>query len=325
MYCKYCGKPVDEVTMRCKICGRPVGPLEGGNGFWDLAGDLKEETAQNAPLPEAPAQPDPAMKEKIKTLREEVEKLRKERKEQPAGKKSAASALAFLLGLLALALGVFVLFQLRGAEGRLQSLERRVGQAEAAIRAGEEARARQEQGQTEEQATAAVESKWKGVGELDGIPLQPSRNLFEGPNKGENDTRGQSIRLGYPELYDETPIFTARYIGPAGTYRYFWVKVETDENTKEVFFTPLTEEEGYVFRNPNASDTDKTYRLSIGGEVKEEHLGNYAFVVLDTQTRSASVSQIVELYDRAEQVLTQQNAPSGGGTENGSSGDGNGN
>lgn len=102
------------------------------------------------------------------------------------------------------------------------------------------------------------------------------------------------------------------------------MKVETDENTKEVFFTPLTEEEGYIFRNPNASDTDKTYRLSIGGEVKEEHLGNYAFVVLDTQTRSASVSQIVELYDRAEQVLTEQSAPSGG-AENGASGDGNGN
>ena len=176
----------------------------------------------------------------------------------------------------------------------------------------------------EEQSSAAGESKWKGIGELDGIPLQPSANLFEGPNKGENDSRGQSIRLGYPELYEETPIFTARYIGPAGTYRYFWVKVETDENTKEVFFTPLTEEEGYVFRNPNASDTDKTYRLSIGGEVKQEHLGNYAFVVLDTQTRSASVSRIVELYDRAEQVLTAESAPSGG-TGNETAGDGNGN
>ena len=39
MFCKYCGKPVDETTMRCKICGRPVGQLEGGNGFWDLTGE----------------------------------------------------------------------------------------------------------------------------------------------------------------------------------------------------------------------------------------------------------------------------------------------
>ena len=42
MFCKYCGKPIDEGTMRCRICGRPVGPLEGGNGFWDLTGEKKE-------------------------------------------------------------------------------------------------------------------------------------------------------------------------------------------------------------------------------------------------------------------------------------------
>ena len=321
MFCKYCGKPVDEVTMRCRICGRPVGPLEGGNGFWDLTG--KEEPAQSENAEET-GRPDPALAGEVKNLQEEVEKLRKELKEQPARKKGAASAAAFLLGLLALALGVFVLFQLRGAESRMQAMERKMQDAEARILAAEQALAPPEQSQTEEQSSAAGESKWKGIGELDGIPLQPSANLFEGPNKGENDSRGQSIRLGFPELYEETPIFTARYIGPAGTYRYFWVKVETDENTKEVFFTPLTEEEGYVFRNPNASDTDKTYRLSIGGEVKQEHLGNYAFVVLDTQTRSASVSRIVELYDRAEQVLTAESAPSGGaGNETAGGGNGN--
>jgi predicted metalloendopeptidase len=98
-----------------------------------------------------------------------------------------------------------------------------------------------------------------------------------------------------------------------------------DMAARVLAYTPLTEEEGYVFRNPNASDTDKTYRLSIGGEVKQEHRGNYAFVVLDTQTRSASVSRIVELYDRAEQVLTEQSVPNGNGTGTETAGDGNGN
>lgn len=79
--------------------------------------------------------------------------------------------------------------------------------------------------------------------------------------------------------------------------------METDEETGEVYFTPLLEEDGFFFRNPNASDTDKTFILSIMGEVKKTQLGRYAFVVEDTQTRSAYVSGVVELYDRAEQVL----------------------
>lgn len=313
--------------MRCRICGRPVGPLEGGNGFWDLLDGKKEESEE--PQPILP-QTDPAITAELKGLREEVGKLRKEQKklaeqrELPVRKKSAATAVAALLGLLALALGVFVLFQLRGTGESLGRLERRLEETEARLREKEDALAQQEASQAEETGSSAAESKWKGIGELTGIPLQPSQQLFEGPNKGDRDNRGQSIRLGFPELYDETPIFTARFLGPAGTYRYFWVKVETDENTQEVFFTPLTEEEGYVFRNPNAGDQDKIYRLSIGGEVKEEHLGLYAFVVMDTQTRSAYVSQIVELYDRAEQVLSEESAPVGV-AESEASGDGNGN
>ena len=330
MFCKYCGKPIDEGTMRCRICGRPVGPLEGGNGFWDLLDGKKEENEEPQPAQPMLPQTDPAVTAELKNLREELGKLRKEQKkleeqrELPARKKNAGTVVAALLGLLALALGVFVLFQLRGTDENLGRLERRLEETNALIRENEEALSQQEASQTQEQSSPAGESKWKGIGELTGIPLQPSQQLFEGPNKGDKDNRGQSIRLGFPELYEETPIFTARFLGPAGTYRYFWVKVETDENTQEVFFTPLTEEEGYVFRNPNAGDQDKIYRLSIGGEVKEEHLGRYAFVVMDTQTRSAYVSQIVELYDRAEQVLSEESAPVGG-TESEASGDGNGN
>jgi len=324
MFCKYCGKPIDEGTMRCRICGRPVGPLEGGNGFWDLTEEKKEAEAEGTPTP---VQTDPAVTEELKSLREEVDKLRKEKKMHPAGKSAAPAVMAALFALLALALGAFVLLQLRAADARLQGLERKLEESMARIQTMEEAAAREEQPEAEEQSASTGDRKWQGIGELTGIPLQPSQQLFEGPNKGDNDTRGQSIRLGYPELYEETPIFTARFLGPAGTYRYFWVRVETDENTREVFFTPLTEEEGYVFHNPNASDQDKVYRLSIGGEVKEAHLGHYAFVVMDTQTRSAYVSQIVELYDRSEQVLAPavQGEQSGGGNTAEATGDGNGN
>ncbi len=64
-------------------------------------------------------------------------------------------------------------------------------------------------------------------------------------------------------------------------------------------------------RRPNASDKDKTYKLFIEGAVTREHLGRYAFVVEDLQTRSAYVSQIVELYDRAEQGVTNGDANGG--------------
>ena len=324
MFCKYCGKPIDEGTMRCRICGRPVGPLEGGNGFWDLTDEKKEAVPESEP---APARTDPAVTEELKSLREEVEKLRREKKMHPAGKRALPAVMAALFALLALALGAFVLFQLRAADERLQGLERKLEESQARIQAIEAANASEEQAQAEEQSTTAGERKWQGIGELAGIPLQPSQQLFEGPNKGDNDDRGQSIRLGYPEYFEETPIFTARFLGQPGTYRFFWVRVETDENTREVFFTPLTEEEGYLFHNPTAGDQDKIYRLSIGGEVKEEHLGHYAFVVVDTQTRFGYVSQIVELYDRAEQVIAPaaQSEQSGEGYTAETTGDGNGN
>ena len=266
MFCKYCGKPIDEGTMRCRICGRPVGPLEGGVGFWDLKEKLPEEEPAPEPTPEkepekteekeekvpAPDQiptvaaANPADAKAVRELSRQVKKLQEEVKNQSRQKRSALAGGAVVLALLGMALGVFVLYQLQRLSGKVDE-------------------------------------------------------LFEGPNKGNNDLRGQSIKLGVPENgYEETPIFTSRFLGPAGTYRYCWVKVETNEDTKETYFTPLKEEEGYLFRNPNASDTDKVFILSITGEVKEEHLGRYAFVAEDTQTRSAYVSAIVELYNRAE-------------------------
>ena len=113
MFCKYCGKPIDETTMRCRICGRPVGTLEGGNGFWDLTG---EKPAQPAAVDETALQ---ELREQVESLRAEVQELRV----RPAAKKHGAGVLAALLALLALAVGVFALFQLRGLAGSLEELK----------------------------------------------------------------------------------------------------------------------------------------------------------------------------------------------------------
>lgn len=300
MFCKYCGKPVDETTMRCRVCGRPVGPLEGGNGFWDLAEEKPEPAAPQPTVDEAEIQ---ELREQLRKLQERQERQEKREAKPPRRRGSAAGAVAIVLALLALAAAVFGLYRLWLLEPRMQNAEddlKRQEQSIAALaRAGEETQTGQETGTVE--PGLGGESKWIGLNDLDGIALYPRPNLFEGPKKGEGDERGQSIALGLPENgFEETPIFTSRFIGPPGTYRYFWVRVESIEETGETYFTPLREDEGYRFREPFPSDADQTFILSILGEVKEEHLGLYSFVVVDTQTRAAYVSGVVELYDRAE-------------------------
>lgn len=316
MFCKYCGKPIDEGTMRCRICGRPVGQLEGGVGFWDL----KEKLPEEEPAPEQAPEKEPEKKEEtasapdqiptvaaanpadakaVRDLSRQVKKLQEEVKNQSRQKRSALAGGAVVLALLGLALGVFVLYQLQRLSGKVGQLESALESQAALLQQVESAQEPQESQQPE--IGSGAESSWQGFDQLAGVHLYYKQEIFDGPNKGNNDLRGQSINLGFPENgYEETPIFTARFLGPAGTYRYCWVKVETNEETKETYFTPLKEEEGYLFRNPNASDADKVFILSITGEVKEEHLGRYAFVAEDTQTHSAYVSAIVELYNRAE-------------------------
>lgn len=312
MYCKYCGKPVDEGTMRCRICGRPVGPLEGGNGFWDLTEEKKAPADAGTGGADTVA-PAPANDAEVKKLQSEMAELRKKLENRPAQRKSPLPALAALLGLLALALCVFLLFQIRALSGRVQTLELEMAERNATIAYEEQQAAANPQEAAPAEQTPAEpvqgESKWKGLYELEGIPLQPALNLFEGPNKGDNDERGQSINLGEPADGSETTtIFTARFVGPPGTYQYCWVRLETDESSDLTYFTPIREdnEEGYAIFRPNPSDRDKTYKLFIQGAVTKEHLGRYAFVVVDLQTRSAYVSQIVELYDRSEQAVSSQ-------------------
>lgn len=312
MYCKYCGKPVDEGTMRCRICGRPVGPLEGGNGFWDLTEEKKAPADAGSGGADTAA-PTPANDAELKKLQSEMAELRRKLEDRPVQRRSPLPALAALLGLLALALGVFLLLQMRMLSGRVQEMDLELAERNAAVSVEEQQGAGSIPLPSPAEQTPAEpvqgESKWKGLFELDGVPLQPALNLFEGPNKGDNDERGQSINLGEPADGSETTtIFTARFVGPPGTYQYYWVRLENDEGSDLTYFNPIRDdnEEGFVLFRPKPSDRDKTYKLFIQGAVTKEHLGRYAFVVEDMQTRSAYVSQIVELYDRSEQAASSQ-------------------
>ena len=123
MFCKYCGKPIDEGTMRCRICGRPVGQLEGGVGFWDLKEKLPEEekapeiepekepekTEETAPAPDqipTVAAANPADAKAVRDLSRQVKKLQEEVKNQSRQKRSALAGGAVVLALLGLALAL---------------------------------------------------------------------------------------------------------------------------------------------------------------------------------------------------------------------------
>lgn len=320
MFCKYCGKPIDEGSMRCKICGRPVGQLEGGNSFWDLKEDRQKQQAEapapaETPTPTPPqegiptvAAPSPADAKSIRELRNQVKKLQEEVKVLGPQKRNALAGGAILLALLALALGAFVLYQLRGFISQTETLSRQTAELSALVeQQGQELAAALQAPPEEGGLPTEPEARWQGFDELAGVQLFYAQDLFSGPNKGQNDLRGQSIKLGPPDLgFEETRIFTARFQGPAGTYMFYWVRVESNDAAMETYFTPIKEEEGFQVHRPLPSDTDQTYVLSIVGDVKEEQLGRYAFVALETQTRSAYVSGIVELYNRAEQTAGVQ-------------------
>ena len=244
MFCKYCGKPVDETTMRCKICGRPVGQLEGGNGFWDLTGEkpAAEPAADNAALQELQA--------KVDGLKVELDALRA----KPAAvKKSGLGALAALLALLALAVAVFALFQLRGLAGKLEkSMTSQTGQSVTVIppyqgsaqqETGEQGSAvvqdpadaeqtssetgnGEEQLSPDEQGTAAETNRLYTPWELaqdgrlesyeldDGITYVLWPDYFDGP-RGENETKRQSITPRDPMIRqtDQILIFKSSFLG----------------------------------------------------------------------------------------------------------------
>lgn len=383
MFCKYCGKPIDENTMRCRICGRPAGPMSGGNGFWDLMGKARDPEksdsvpaapASGTPEQSAPAPINPGNGEELKKLRAQIGQLQEELAIQSSQRKSPVSMAVVLLGLLSLVLCIFLLFQLRNVSGEIQRLKNELAarqQISASEERGpEEAPAPEpdpEQalppaseggigdlypanppetggendgesgsesntasgsdsengsevggenevgGETEAGGEAeqppevnpkpdgvppllADQSVWVGRGELEGAKLVQETERFDGPYKGKNDDRGQSISLG--ELgQSEKTIFTAHYLSkpePGHKIQYFWVRV-TEEGGKLVF-TPIhgNKMNGYVFSIPKIPG--ELSALSIKNEVTAGHLGWYAFVALDQSESIAYVSEILELY-----------------------------
>ena len=245
MFCKDCGKPVDETTMRCKICGRPVGQLEGGNGFWDLTGEkpAAEPAADNAALQELQA--------KVDGMKVELDALRA----KPAAvKKSGLGALAALLALLALAVAVFALFQLRGLAGKLEkTMTSQTGQSVTVIppyqgsaqqdpgeqgttvvqdpadaeQTSSETGNGEEQLSPDEQGTAAETNRLYTPWEMaqdgrvesyeldDGVTYVLWPDYFDGP-RGETETsKRQSIHPRDPKIrqVDLSPIFYATFLG----------------------------------------------------------------------------------------------------------------
>ena len=96
MFCKYCGKPVEEGAKRCPACGRPTGPMTG--------------------VPAKPA----VEEETVKALRQEIEEL-KEKLPAPQPKRSSALAvIAVLLAAAGICLGAYNYQQ---SQAQLQQLE----------------------------------------------------------------------------------------------------------------------------------------------------------------------------------------------------------
>lgn len=50
MFCKYCGSKIDPEVSTCPTCGKTI-RLEGGNGFWDMAGEPRPTHAPITPAP----------------------------------------------------------------------------------------------------------------------------------------------------------------------------------------------------------------------------------------------------------------------------------
>lgn len=316
MFCKYCGKPIDEGTMRCRICGRPVGPLEGGSGFWDLT----EEAPASSPAA-------PADSKELRELRGQVQRLRKELETQPAQKKNALAAGAALLALLALAVALLALFQLWSLAGKLESL---TGQADAAVtQPGEKEQTRPDAAVADGVAGSVsggeIAGEETGPGEygnapselprffspveegmaqryeLDGVTYILWPAYFDGPRP--SDDRGQTINRRDPEIQqtDVINIFNATFLGqsssePAadpGEYELFWARIQRDADGSLTAVEPLVLDTG---RFVDAADASKRHSLSIIGGAEDGEEGLYAFVAKKKNAPYAYVSEIIELY-----------------------------
>lgn len=115
MFCKFCGETIDRRTMRCSSCGKSAGPLAGGVGFWDLAGQ---------PAPAAPVV-NPGEMGEPHGRNAEV-RTDYQNNKQPAPKKVPILALvAVVLSLILLVMNIMLWGDIRVLEQKYEELASR--------------------------------------------------------------------------------------------------------------------------------------------------------------------------------------------------------
>lgn len=109
MFCKFCGETIDRRTMKCPSCGKSVGPLAGGVGFWDLAGQ---------PSPAAAAVNPDAMEQ-----RQGRSPANHQKGNRPASRKLPILSLAaLLLALILLVMNLIMWGEIRALEKNYEEL-----------------------------------------------------------------------------------------------------------------------------------------------------------------------------------------------------------
>lgn len=111
MFCKFCGNQVDRRTMTCTACGKAVGSLEGGIGFWDLAGGAAGVSASADPIPK------PDVKKEIPAMDRQNSKPR-HRKGVPAW----ITAAAVIICLIACVVNIFCVLYVMKANAQIQNI-----------------------------------------------------------------------------------------------------------------------------------------------------------------------------------------------------------
>ena len=242
MFCKFCGKQIDAGTMRCKACGRPVGPLEGGNGFWDLAG---EEPPAPAPAPGE----DPAFQE----LQKQVDALRAELEARPVPKKSAIGAIAALLALLALAACFYGFMQIRDLAGKLEETNIQLHKLT----------------EMQEAQAARIEAQ-----------EQPVQAVFF--TQQPTDAAPELDRAVQDEYCENGLwLFEAAFEGNYGPYLCYWEKVEGDPEDPEYTRVSRLDGDLFLEIEVAATEEGRTCRLYSKGPIRPAHEGVYVFTVED--------------------------------------------
>ncbi len=242
MYCKYCGKPIDQGTMRCKVCGRPVGPLEGGNSFWDLTGEQ--------PAPAVPAaQEDPA----IPKLEKQIEELRAELASRRAPRRGGGAFLAALLALAALAVGGYGFYQTKLLSGQIEENAARISRLS----------------QEQETQAALIEEAQK--------PIQ-AIYFIQQPTDAAPELNA-AIQDEYTQ--NGVWLFEAAFEGNYGPYLSYWEKVEGDPADPEYIPVSQLEGDLFREITVTAREGSRTSRLYSNGPIRREHDGIYVFTVED--------------------------------------------